>query len=114
MVKSYVSQLDPFVNWARQIGTPVDAFSKDGIYTQQNITKGGLFYHQLDRYGMLVYGDDGNIVQGQIDYKSLLKVMRNDPASLENYLVLYDAIKGFEPYDPNGKSSLDNFVSDCL
>ena len=114
MVKSYVSEFDPCCNWIGQIGTPVDAFSKDGIYTQQNITKGGLFFHQLDRYGMLAYGPDGNIIQGQIDYKNLLKTMRNDPANLENYLALYDAVKGSEPYDPNGKNSLDNFVSDCL
>ncbi len=110
IVKSYVSEFDPVVNWDNHIGTIINAFSKDGTYIQHSITEGGFFYHKLDRYELLVYDSDGNIIQGQINNKNLLEAIQNDPANLANYLAINDAVKGF---GSGMQNSLDKFVSDC-
>ena len=104
-IKNNASSNDGISSWGKQIGTTIDPFNKDGVYSRSGIIDSidtTLPSHGLSNFNYLKYNDEGDVILGEVNVKNLLAAIKSDPDNISYYLEVYDQIKGFEPYDPNG------------
>ncbi len=108
--RGLVSPYDLVSSASNHWGNIINPYSKDGEYSKDPVLD--FFFHGVDKWKIFEFDSEGNIVQGEVNCKNLLKMMQSDPANLNKYLFLYGKIKGLPTDFPDSKNLLNKFCEE--